>query len=149
MVHLLSATTWLTLSPRLVGRTQTIKQHLHLAFLLHSLDNGAPIDEEDMVWRDLVERLEYKHQSIAEVRARFQEVLPEQDVKFRSMDTLESKGFQVSKDINSSLGFNGFQTQPGRDSEDMVDCDYPDNSDAPKVKEIGEDMQQEIKDGLV
>ena len=107
MVHLLSATTWLTLSPRLVGQTQTIKQHLHLAFLLHSLDNGAPIDEEDMVWRDLVERLEYKHQSIAEVRARFQEVLPEQDVKFRSMDTLESKDVQVSKDINSSLGFYG------------------------------------------
>ena len=86
MVHMLSATTWLTLIPQLVGRTQTIKQHLHLAFLLHSLDNGAPIDEEDMVWRDLVERLGYKHQSIAEVRARFQEVLPEQDVKFRSMD---------------------------------------------------------------
>ena len=74
-----------------------------------------------MVWRDLVERLEYKHQSIAEVRARFQEVLPEQDVKFRSMDTLESKDVQVSKDINSSLGFNGFQTQPDHESEEMVD----------------------------
>jgi len=100
-----------------------------------------------MIQRDLVARLEYKHKSTAEVRARFQEVLPEQDVKFRSMDTLESKDVQVSKDINSSLGFNGFQIQPGRESDDMVD--YPDNSNAPKIEEIGKDMQQEIKDGLV